>query len=227
MKKLIVSASIVWLCVVGASNIQVQDVYDVQNDWIWNTNPNGPWSYGNSTDPTDPSLYVVNLNNETWAPDCDVWWAQTYMDWPLIQKSLTYEDAHSFPGEVLMQGMGPDIGYTTDASVVRWTAPEADTMDVNIKLLYRYGILQNEILYNDTVLVDITNADYYDDGSGLLIYEYSTSLAVSAGDTIDVSLQDIASDSNSKIALEMSIIPEPLTISLLSLASLALLRKRR
>lgn len=222
MKKILLML-VVTLCWATVSNAVV---YDVQADWTLNTNPNGQWSYGNMTDVTTPSTYAVNTNNETWGPNSDVWWKSAYGEWPLIWKNINDPDASSFPGEILIQAWSHG-----EASTVRWTAPADGFIDMDATLLYRYSDIQSTIFHNGTELLNVTNADYTDDGTGQYIYEFSTTgLAVSANDTIDVSLIDISADYNAKIALQEMItftVPEPATMSLLGLGALALLRKRR
>ncbi len=198
MKKIMVFVWIAILWVGGAGNLSAQIVYDLQTDWVWNTNPNGPWSYGHSADMTDPREFLVNENNESWLPDtCDVWWAREYMQWPLIWKADGFSDGHSFDGEVLLQAWG-----SGEASVVRFIAPVAGYFDIHITFYYRYSSVQNVILINDAVVLDVTNADYSYDELGRLRYHFSlTNYWISAGDVIDVGVRDITAGNNCKIAL--------------------------
>jgi hypothetical protein len=144
----------------------------------------------------------VNLNNDSWDPvTCDVWWAREYYEWPLIWKADGFNDAHSFDGEVLMQGWGNG----GEASVIRFVAPVEGYFDINITFFLRYSSVQNIILFNDSVVLDITNGNYYYNGLGQLVYEYSLSnFWLSAGDTIDMGVRDISSG-NCKIALVATI----------------------
>ncbi len=200
MKKIMVLVWIAILWVGGAGNLSAQIVYDLQTDWVWNTNPNGPWSYGHSADMADPQQYQVNENNQSWDPNtCDVWWARHYDQWPLIWKADGYiEPPNSYDGEVILQAWGNG----GEASVIRFIMPVEGYFDINITFSLRYSSVQNVVVLNDTVMLDITSSDYYYNELGRLIYRYRLSNHwLSAGDVIDVGVRDITSSGNCKIAL--------------------------
>jgi len=128
MKKIMVLVWIAILWVGGAGNLSAQIVYDLQTDWVWNTNPNGPWSYGYSpkaANPAQPNTTSLTLftHNIIGQPDvpCPWWHFLPIMPGmvPAVYKNTTTRDAYGCPPGMAALHNGYGVEYLC---VARWTA---------------------------------------------------------------------------------------------------------
>lgn len=163
-------------------------VADYDAGWLSGSNPNGAWSYGWSS--TLGSSLTLFPQSYTTTQDCAF---STYRAWndpandlgftPAVIKNIGPTCANGnvdIPTGVLTQHFGGLSG--TDYSHVVFTAPFAGTYGVSITFTGRQNSLDSDVnvsVNGSVVLAGLMTAN-------LQTIAYSATLALSAGDTIDL-----------------------------------------
>lgn len=233
----------------GAAVGDVHDLFtDVTANAGWAVNPPstspavGEWSAGTTQTIGDFTPFDIYLGGAT------VWHTTAYLDqsYNSIGQNAGHITPHTYfnNGQVYLAAENTITGndnvldageYYTVYSAIRWTAPATIAANQAVTVEIALGNVEaDSSRLTDTWVAQGTNILFEqpatdpetDTFSGLL---YTT---VSPGDAIDVLIKrNIASDGYhaaiSNMHMTITEVPEPLTISLLSLGSLALLRKRR
>ena len=200
-------ASVVVALSVGAGSAVA---YDAAADFSTNTNPNGVWSYGWSTNlGSSLQLYTTPALNAGF----NIW---TYTNlYPYVAhngttNTITVANAH----QVLQAGqMAAHPGANGEYSIVRWTAPLAGSYSIAASFA---GADQDgdsadvHVLDNST---SIFNGDVFGFGTPT---SFSTNLVLGAGDTIDfaVGYGSDRSYYDDLTAMSAVVIPEPTTFAL-------------
>jgi hypothetical protein len=194
----------------GFNAAQAAVIYDYAADFSVASNPNGAWSYGakHKDDQGKPTgefvLFDVGIN-----------------DWMGPHWYMSDGDSTLFGGEAwknitggtqysIQSGHCSLNGDAYCTSTARWTSPVSCYIDVDI--WFSSGMGSRCIMHNDTILAE---GNYY-----------NPNLWVNAGDTIDVSIYGAPYDGNTMTNIIITI-PEPATIALLAIGSLAFVGKKK
>lgn len=204
-------------------------VYDLGADWesgqplgSGGANPNGVWSYGNSTELTKVS-FISNAHYEQWGTTAGSSWTAAGT-WSLIWHSFTHTDGNGDInwGDTVVQTGVNNPGVN---GVIRWTAPSAGVIDIALVIEQGYGNSSGALLLNDVVLQTFDVLSSLND-----THNYSAgNIAVAMGDTLDFVIVS-GTDYSNLVKVDELItfaVPEPATMSLLALGALAMLRRRR
>lgn len=209
--------------------------YNVADDFSLAANPNGAWTYGKYTGGVNADTFVAynTSGTNTGIAAGLQWWNSGPSD-PCVTYNPTTETITDLNGGTHAWGnitwaphevaLSPSMG----PCVVRWTAPEAGTVDWSAALM---GVQEVNIPANAYILHNAATLD----SIGNVAYNVSSSLsgsnlAVAAGDTIDFVLTgDKLTQLGASITL--TTVPEPSTLVLVATCLLGLLcyawRKRK
>jgi len=234
MKKLFVLLMVLALpCVASA--------WDLVDDFsITNGNPNGVWSYG----------YYAGGAGGTWTLYDDTGDSGTLINWfvdpgdtdahgnvNLNYTANTFTQPGWTPGMSWRPGqlcvMTPYwFGAPDDNPAVRFTAPATGSYEITANW-------ENRAMSGTPtdVFVLVNGAiHHYDQISGFTEFDaplaesvstYVAVLPLTAGDVLDFGVSDVVNDGGHQVGLDVVIVPEPVTMALMSLGGLALLRRRR
>lgn len=191
-------------------------VYDYATDFsITNGNPNGVWSYGAKRKDQDGKptgeFKVFDSTESSWylhwymaANENNTFGGQTW-------KNVSGGTQYGIPdGKVSLNG----DAYST--STARWTAPSDGTIDLTISL----GSSNSARML--TIKGIVVN-----DGAW---WGYSdTGIPVVAGDVIDLTMYAAPHSGNTRtdITIDFTPVPEPASLAVLAIGSLALLKRRK
>ncbi len=162
-------------------------VYDAAANFSPSSNPNGPWSYGwtqtlgSSFTPDTTSYTGASL--EGWSGPVNNY---PYVELNASTSTFTGNDTVFPPGQMILEP-GPNGEY----SAVRWTAPVAETLSLNVSFV---GLAPNpatttdvHVLANGVRIFDGTVNDY---GSSNAANFVAPNVSVTAGETIDFVVGD-------------------------------------
>ena len=237
MNKFIVCTLVV-LAFLSSVYVAQATTYDVAADFSATTNPNGAWSYGESS--TLTSALTLYPNSGKFDPptiNIDVWAGENHPYTPNVSHNGTGSVDTSHPTIIWQIGQfslhpGDNVEYD-EYSHARWTAPSAGSIDIDAMLTgIDFGsgphlgtttdvhILHYNGIWN--ILFDGEVDECYGDTSS-----FSTTVSVGMGDIIDFAV-GYGSDQNNTcdttaLSATIDFIPEPATLGLLILGGLALL----
>ncbi len=218
------------LCVVlfaGIGQVEGAITYNARQDFSEVDNPNGVWSYGYSytlggSMEVYPDYLTDYTGESTWRDDN----LNDTHDIPNIsERDVTFWGFTLGPDDLIIHP-GPDSEY----SIIRWTAPDDGTVDVEAGFAgIHFGNTEVFVYHNADMLYDAALYGY------AVATPFNDNLSVNAGDTIDFAVGMVvnagaASTSCSAIiefAPETPAVPEPSTFIVWSLLSICALAFRR
>lgn len=236
MKNLIV-VLLVTLCCTGVASAQ----WDLNADFNPSAdvpNPNGDWSYGELDGSGVFTSYYIyegpmevhgstvgGRHHDNWDNKGNVWknfGPDPFENWGTFRELGT--------------AMGPGFDY--GETCARWTAPADGTYDFDAMWSGRRLTgsdsmarirLNGAEIFSEAILGFAGRSinDYTDSFGDNPVVTWSDSIALFAGDTIDMTVVAVGSVASENIGTDLHIIPEPLTMSLLGIGGLALIRRRR
>ena len=201
-------------------------LYDVAADFSATNNPAGAWSYGWSSQLTS----AIDLYSYTgYDRGIDVW--NDYsgaLSPPSVGHNGTSSAISLSPEQIIVQpgqfALHPGPGG--EYSHARWTAPAAGTYDISAAFsgLDQTGTTTDvHVLYNGSSLFAGFVNGFGDTSS------FSTTMSVSTGDIIDFAVgygvNNTYWEDTTALAATIAVVPEPATVLLLGLGSLALRRR--
>ncbi len=236
MKKMLVLVTVMAL-----SLVSMAQAADLQGDFSLAANPNGNWSYGWFNAGAFTLYEGVNTGGDGAGNTFSAWVKGGDWDtWGNVGQNLGPNpiDAWMSYREVGQILYGPSITGLMNAS--RWTAPAAGDYQITaiftgqseqMAALATVSVLKNEAEEWSAGLDGFIGKaiNNFADGFGNAPSQtYSGILTLAQGDTLDFTMVT-APGNNRAMALDVQIdvVPEPMTMALLGLGSLALIRRRR
>lgn len=219
------------LCTVGlvllATAPLQADIFIANLEFSTASNPNGPWSYGyrsavvasDFTAYTDPQhAYPIDVAVGQWY---EGWFSSDQL--PIVPYIAKNMDAipRGFGTIPVIQPGQLVLHPGDDASVLRWTAPNAGTVDllgVFTRLDLTVGLTSEiAVVHNGAALFDSTISGFFDTDA------FNSSFAVSSGDSIDFVVGNggdgYAADSTAVAGIiNFTAVPEPTTLASMLLA---------
>ena len=194
-----------------------QTTWDLKNDYMTNTNPNGAWTYGQFTGSGfSPLAWDSGTNSYGTAAE-----NQTFI-YQNTGGSLAYGIA---PGEISLEG---DWG----TPVARWTAPVSDTYTVTVALGGTTESAGGGYGNNFAQFAGL-RLDGSDVGGGTFasnVMSWSFTQTLNAGETLDAFVLNPGNANGGNTETHFSVtgtVPEPASIACLGLGVVALIRRRR
>ncbi len=237
MKKSIVLAFVVSLGMAGLAT--AAGTWDFNADFSAASNPNGDWTYGMIPDFTaiTPGYSMTTLDTSMAVGDAvNNWWTMANAAYliPCVYHNYgVAPDLYANPVGMTALHPGPLPGGTANdvsyAAVVRWTAP-ADCPAIAIDGTFfagNVGATSNLVVLNGGSAAGSALIEDYVTVADTPISQVVN--GISAGDTIDFIVGTAGEFPNDTTPLEAVIvcIPEPISMLLLGLGSVALLRRRK
>ncbi len=237
--------------ILGLSSLaSAGQVWNLENEFSTaGTNPHDVWTYGSyalgTADFTTYDKVTTDDPGSTYT-----YWSGTQTSWPgFVCKNLSSNPNTTFgyyeAGQVVLHP-----GASGEEATVRWTAPSAMTVDVNALFTGQVqAIPASGLLGTTTDVYVIKNssaqllaqtfldgfygsaaAGYTDRTGANPFVAYTGTVEMNAGDYLDFlvcwgSNEDFNRDSTG-LALTITEVPEPTTLSLVALGGVALLRRR-
>jgi hypothetical protein len=209
--------------------------YDAATEFSINSNPNGVWSYGWSTNLGSAfQLYTDTTytysNNPT--PGFDVWTFTSTNLYPSLWHNRTTNTITEPSSHVTLQAgqLAEHPGANGEYAIVRWTAPSAGGFSITSSFV---GVDQDgvstdvHVLRNNTAIFNGTVFGYG------VSTAFATNIVLGIGDTIDFAVGYGSNHTyyNDLTGLSATIVPEPetllVTVQGMICAALLILRRRK
>ncbi len=233
MKKMLVLVTVMAL-----SLVSMAQAADLQGDFSLAANPNGDWSYGWFNAGAFTAYGTVNSADSggstfsAWSYAAGDWDAKGNVGINLGPNPIDDWMSYREVGQIIY---GPSIDGLMNTS--RWTAPTAGDYQITavftgqstMPTVATVSVLKNEVEEWSAGLNGFigTLASNFTDGFGDAPSQtYSGTLTLAQGDTLDFTMVTV-NGNNRAMALDVQIVPEPMTMGLLGLGGLALIRRRR
>jgi hypothetical protein len=166
-------------------------VYDAFTDFTWTQNPapGSPWSYGTKMVLTDPPTLYTEAGCLDYYPEVCGWVPYTP---PNVIKNTSGQTVYLDGGLTVVPGaeyLNVHPGAGGVFTVVRWTAPTAETYD--IKAAFMSAVLEARgwptttdvhVVLNGTAIFSGEVSAFYENGPQA---EFATSVKLQQGDTVD------------------------------------------
>jgi hypothetical protein len=243
MEEMKMKKMLVLVTVMALSLVSMAQAADLQGDFSLASNPNGDWSYGwfdagvftlyngvNSGGDGAGNTFSAHVKDGDW----DTWGnvGQNLGPNP-INAWASYREV----GQIIY---GPSISGLMNTS--RWTAPTAGDYQITAVFtgqcadqasfggtIATVSVLKNQVEEWSAGLSGFvgTLANNFTDGFGDAPSQtYNGILTLAQGDTLDFTMVTV-NGNNRAMGMDIQIVPEPMTMALLGLGSLALIRRRR
>jgi len=247
MKKMVVFTVLISLGMVNfasAASMVVGETWDVRNDIVFQhvaplgDNPNGQWTYGSTPSPTDrnapDTTTFLPFDKSINEAGTGVPWWHYYPAWvaviPAVWLNTTAGSVYgSVPDKI---GMHPGYAYepthTNYMVVIRWEAPgEGDIVIDGLWSAMGAAALRDlYVIKNNTDVLQIILDD-----NGSVANPIDITQSVVTGDIFDFMVgggsDGYGGGDSESLDLIITVIPEPVTMMLLGLGSVALLRRRK
>lgn len=210
----VVTAAIVLLATCSAAQAST---YNLATDFSADANPNGVWSYGGKERIEGAPVGAFLLATVAYSGGLP--YGGGYFGWnDGLNSAWKNVDG---PGSPYGIGIG-QVSISSDSSAtstVRWTAPKEGTIDLDGYFGWGdYGVGHRGVFFNNTQQFGETSSP---------AYSFSTTLAVSTGDFIDLTVWDGGAGGNTPVDATITYVPEPTTMVTLAVGSLSLLLRRK
>jgi hypothetical protein len=162
------------------------EVWNLGDDFSATQNPNGLWSFGWREAPEQP-LTLFTVNSPPPPHVCDLWWW-----WDGQMNPGVWDNFHDYPYHCISTyDYPPHTTYfhpgPTQHSVVRWTAPQDMTVQVDAHfVMWDLGSDIVRVYANGTELFSATLSKLWQTA------DYATSLTVQSGDVIECAVVPIS-----------------------------------
>ncbi|HLV80790.1 MAG TPA: hypothetical protein VKT32_10930 [Chthonomonadaceae bacterium] len=170
-----------------ASSPGKAQTYDAASQFSITQNPNGVWSYG--WEPSTGATFTLYNTTATDSEGIERWWDAGHVDngVPVFGKNSSSSAVSEQTWTVPAGALGTNPGVNGENNVIRWTAPVAGTVAVNGFFIgYDYvGPTSTDVhvLYNSATHLFDGNINSYNQP-----LNFSMTLAINAGDTIDLNV---------------------------------------
>lgn len=238
MKKMLVLVTVMALSLVGMAQAA-----DLAGDFSLAANPNGDWSYGWFNAGVFTAYGTVNSAGSggstfsAWSYAAGDWDSKGNVGINLGPNPINDWASYREVGQIIYGPSTADNLGNIYVNTSRWTAPAAGDYQITavftgqstMPTVATVSVLKNEVEEWSGGLNGFigTLASNFTDGFGDAPSQtYNDTLTLAKGDTLDFTMLTV-NGNNRAMALDVQIVPEPITITLMGLGSLALIRRRR